>query len=125
MGQVYAWIDTVQSRIVQRGNLPQEDTGESRWSEFQLAADPGDVVSRNHSPKHGGNVHDLDFGLSQLFVGHRTIAGAEINGARDHLAESATAADRLIVKLNVRVQFVVLTKPFGVHGVGKCSSRPV
>src|SRR6185369_8978232 len=53
-----------------------------------------------------------------LLVAHRAVARAEVHGALEHLADAATAPDRLIVDLDSRL-LVVGVEPLRVDRVGE------
>ncbi len=61
----------------------------------------------------------------QLLIRHGAIAGAEIHGLRQDLANAAAAADRLVVELNIRMGLVVFAEPLLVHRIRKSSACPV
>ena len=87
--------------------------------------DAGNVVCRNVGAKHGRDVQDLGFRLGQLLVGHRTIGGAKIHCTRQHLADSAAAADGLVIDLNLRMLLVVFAEPLRIDGIRKGRARAV
>src|ERR1700694_796044 len=60
----------------------------------------------------------------ELFIGHRAIAGAEVDRSCLNLFDPAAAANRLIVDLNVGMQVMVLAEPLGINWVGESSARP-
>ena len=70
-------------------------------------------------------MQDLYLGLFQLLVGHGAVAGSKIDGAVEHLANTTAATDRLIVDLYVRMNLVVLTEPFRIHGIRERGARSV
>ena len=72
---------------------------------------PGNVVCGHDRAQHGRDMQDLDFGLRQLLVGHGAVAGSELDGLAQNLADAAAAADGLVVDLHVRMQLVVFAEP--------------
>src|SRR5689334_20133299 len=59
----------------------------------------------------------------ELLVGHGTVGCPEVNSAFGHLPDSAAGTDGLVVDLDVRVFFVILAEPLGIHGVREgCAS---
>jgi hypothetical protein len=65
-------------------------------------------------------MEDGDLRLLKLLVAHWAVAGPEVDCSRQHLANAATAADRLVVDLNVRVNFVILVEPLRINGIREC-----
>src|SRR5690242_17461287 len=114
VGEVDARICLGESGIIPRRNLAQKYISEQLRRKFQLFGDAGNVICRNVSPEDGRDVQDLSFGLTQLLVCHRAIGSAEINRARQDLANSASAADGLVVELNIGMQLVIFAEPFGI-----------
>ena len=55
-----------------------------------------------------GKQHDAVFDRGHLLVGHRRVAGAEVDQALLELLDSGAAAERLVIDLHVRMQLVVL-----------------
>ena len=64
-------------------------------------------------------------GLRQLLVAHGTIAGTEVDCLRQNLPDSSTAADGLIVDLDIGMSIVVLVEPLGIHRIGESCARSV
>ena len=82
--------------------LPRKIPARISGVNFDLPGDSRNVVSRDHRrPDTVGRCMHLYFGFRDLLVGHRAVGGAEIDRAGLHLANSAAAANRLIVELNV------------------------
>src|SRR5260370_8681141 len=79
--------------------------------------DSGDVVCETSGSHNVRKGEDLELGLFQLIVSHGTIAGHEVDRPGNYLADSAAAANGLVVHLNVRVQLVVFAEPLRIHGI--------
>src|SRR5208282_248438 len=99
--KIDAGIGLRNGRVVPLLNLSEKNTCQSFGSELDFSADPRDVVGGHDRTQHSGDMQDLGLGLRQLFVGHGAIAGSEIDGAVQNLANAAAAADRLVVDLNI------------------------
>ena len=110
-------------RVIPIRDLAQEDPGQRFRRELDLARYPRHVVRQNHRSQHRWEMQHLDLGIRQLLIGHRTVAGAKVHHAFGHLANTAAAADRLVVDLHIRVRFTVLAKPFLVNRVGERGAR--
>src|SRR5208337_4283321 len=106
VGEFDARIVLGDCRTVPVGDLAKKDVGQNVRRELDLAADAGDVVGGYDRTHDGRNMQDLRLCFLQLLVRHGAIAGSEIDGAIQNLANAATAADRLVVDLHVRVQLV-------------------
>src|SRR5438309_11968380 len=106
-------------------DLAQENPSQCLRSELKLGAYARDVVSRNIRSEHSRDVQNLGFRLGKLLISHWAVAGAEIHRAGEHLSNTATAADRLIVNFNTRVSFVVLAEPLGIHRIRESCARPI
>ena len=102
-GQVHARVQLRDRRVVPLRDLAEEDVGEHRAGELQLAADVRDVVDRHDRAEHGREVQDLAGRRLQLLVGHRAVGGAEEHRLVGQLPDAAARADRLVVDLHVRV----------------------
>ena len=70
-------------------------------------------------------MENLYFGLRQLIIAHGAIAGSEVYGLGQNLADTAAAADGLIVELHIGMGLVVLTEPFLVHRIWEGGARSV
>ena len=110
--------------VIPFGNLAQVDIRQDIRSDLQIAY-TFQVENRHHRAQHRRDVLNLDLGRSQLLVGHGTIAGAKINNARGHLADTAAAANRLIVDLDPGMSRAVFAKPLGINRIGEGRSRSV
>src|SRR5271169_549599 len=115
--QLYAGIVRRDGVVVPLVDLAQEDAGYGARTELELCLYARYVVGWYHRAQHRGDVEDLELRLRQLLVGHGTVTGAEVHRARRHLPNPAATADRLIVDLNVAVDFVVLIKPLRINGI--------
>jgi hypothetical protein len=70
-------------------------------------------------------MENLDFGLSQLFIRHRAIRSAKVDGSRQKLADAPSRSNGLVVDFDVRVAFVVFVKPLGIDGIRECGPGAV
>src|SRR5271154_1821140 len=100
-GKVDTGIRTGDRLVIPVRDLPQENSRQRLWSELDFSANAGDVIGWNHRTQHRRHVQDLALGLCQLLVAHGAIAGAKVNRPGENLANTAAAADRLVVELNV------------------------
>src|SRR5438045_2053247 len=65
----------------------------------------------------------LRFG--ELLIGHRAIAGAEVNGSGQHLPYATAASDGLIVDFNIGMRLVIFAKPLRIDRIRERSPRSV
>src|SRR4051794_1196958 len=70
-------------------------------------------------------MQDVPRGRQQLFVGHGAVGRAKKDGLIGDLPDAAARPDRLIVDLDVWLQFVVLGEPLRVDRVGERRPGPV
>src|SRR5260370_3271720 len=61
----------------------------------------------------------------KLLVIHRPVGGAEIDRAFRDLLDSSARPDRLIVNLYLWIFLLVLTEPFGIHGIREARASPI
>ena len=106
--------------IIPLGDLAQKNPGQRLWRKLQFRRYAGDIVAGHGGSQHRREVQDLEAGLLQLVVGHRSVGSAKIDGLVHELADSAARTDGLIIDLHVGMKLVVLVKPFGINGIGEC-----
>ena len=123
IGQVDAGIFFGERRVIPGCNFSLKNSCQRLRRELQFATYARYVIGGYDCAQHGGNMQNSGLGLRELLVGHRSVGSTEVNCSRQHL--SNTAADRLIVELNVRVRLVVFTEPLLINGVRESSTRAV
>ena len=101
--QLDAGVQLGDRRVVPLLDLAEEDVGEQRAGELQLAATPRQVVDRHHGAEHGGEVQDLARRRLQLVVRHRLIGRAEEHRLAGQLPDAGARSERLIVDLDARL----------------------
>src|SRR5579864_2940611 len=70
-------------------------------------------------------MKNLDLGLRELIIGHRSIRGAEIHGTFLNLLNAASRTNRLVVNLNSGVLRMVDVKPLRVNWIREGGTRGV
>ena len=123
-GQLHARVGPGDRRVIPLGDLAEEDAGDRLRGELQIRRDPGNVVGQDRRAQHRGKVQNLEAGLLELIVGHRAVGGAEIHGLCSQLANAAARTDGLVVDLDVRMQLVILVKPFRINRIRETSRQP-
>ena len=99
--------------------LPRKMSARTGPVNFSSRADLGDVVDRHDAAEDRRQMEDAEAGGGDLIVRHRTVRGAEEDGAGGELADAAARADRLVVDLHVRMHLVVLVEPLRIDRVGE------
>jgi hypothetical protein len=125
VGELNAGIRLGHRGIVPVLDLAKENAGQDIGCKFQLLGDARNVIGGNNRAEHRRHMKNLHFGFRQLFVRHRPVAGPKIDRSFQQLADASTAADGLIVDLNVGICFVEFAKPFRVHRIWECSTGAV
>ena len=123
--EVDSWVRAGDGFVIPGSDLAEEYASDCFGSELHFPGNAGNVIGGDDGPQNSRDVQNLDLRLAQLLVGHWAVASTEVNGAGQHLADSAAAADRLIVDLNLGVGLVILAKPLGIHRIRKSCARPV
>src|SRR5690606_36202162 len=119
--QRHAGVDRGDLRVVPGGDLAEEDVGEDRAGQAQLAAaDAFDVDHRDHAADRGRELGQARGG--QLAAGQRLVGGAEIDGAGLDLGDAAAGTDRLVVDL-VPGGLVVVVRPLGDQRIDEGRAR--
>ena len=90
----------------------EKDVGQSLRRETQRLLQAFEVVSNDDRAEHCRNMHDLSRRGLEIFIAHRRIRGAKIYRLFLELLDAAARADRLVIDLNVGMNFSVLTQPF-------------
>jgi hypothetical protein len=106
-------------------DLTQEDSGHHLARELQRRGHTGNVVCNHHGAEGGGDVNQLGGSPPELLVGHRGVAGAEVDGPLGDLTDAAAGADRLVVQLDGRILLRELRHPLRIEGIGKGRSGAV
>src|SRR5690606_15041578 len=121
--QVQLTVVLLNAGIVPVGDFAEEDVSEDVGSQLQARlGNAGDVVHDGDGADDGGDVDDGPLCLGQLLIGHRSVRGAEVHGAGQHLPYAAAAADGLVVDLNARL-LVVFVEPPGVNRIREGGAR--
>src|SRR4051812_48747676 len=81
--------------------LAEEYAREHIRRELDVLIEARNIVGGNDSAEDGRDVEDLDLCLAKLLIAHGAIAGAELDGLGEYLADAAAAADRLVIDLNI------------------------
>jgi hypothetical protein len=115
--QVDAGVDRGDRRVVPLRHLAEEQVGEQRRGQLELAgSDALDVDHRDHASHDHGELHQSR-GV-ELGLGERCVGGAEVYGLGLDLRDAAARADRLVVELQAG-HLVVGLRPPRVDGVGE------
>jgi hypothetical protein len=129
VGELNPRVQRADGGIVPVGNPTEEDARKNVGGEFQFGGHARDVVRRYDRSHHCWDVENLGLQLSlclaELIVGHGHVTGPKIHRGFCYLADSTSAANGLIVDLNIGMDLVVLTEPLGVNGIGKCCACSV
>ena len=114
-GSLAFGIELGDRRIVPVLDLAQEDLGERRAVERDVAAlDAFEIDDRHDAAHHGRELDDAD--LVELFRLQRHVGGAEGHGLGADLLDAAAGADRLIVQA-VAGLLLVGVGPLGVDRI--------
>src|SRR5437879_3320265 len=111
--ELHPWVHLRKSRVAPARDFSEVNVCQDLAGELHAVADSRDVVRGHDRAEHGWHMKHLALHCRQLLVRHRSVAGAEINGSGSDLTDTATAADGLIVELNVRMLIVIFAEPLG------------
>src|ERR1019366_7456274 len=129
VGQFDPRVVLYQLGVIPLGNAAKKDARQSGWCEVQFDSDSRDIVGWHVGAKHRRKVKraaaPLFSEVRELRIGHRAIAGAEIDSTFCGLLYSAPGANRLIVELDIWMHLVVLVEPLGIHWVRERGPRSV
>ena len=110
-------------RLSFAGDFAQEEVRDHVGRKLEVLARFGEVVGQDNCAKHGRDVQHGAGGLGERLIGHRGIARAEVHRLVQELADTAAAADGLVVDLDIGMSLVIFAEPLLVHRIGKsCSS---
>ena len=102
VGKIHTGIRAGDGFVIPLGDFSQINSSECFGSEFHLSGHSWNVIGWHDRAHHAGDVENLGLQLilrfRQLTVGHRHIAGAEIDCAFGDLTNSAAAANGLVIK---------------------------
>jgi len=105
--------------------LPRKMSAKHRAVNFQLRADLGDVVDRHHAAQDRRQVDDAKAGGGDLVVRHRTVRGAEEDGAGRGWRMPPPEPIGLVVDLHVRMHVVVLVEPLRIDRIRERGAAPL
>ena len=111
VGQRRAGIRAGDLRVVPARDRAEEDPGVGLARQLELAGAPGQVVGQHDAAGRHRQQHHAVLHRGDLLVGHRRVAGAEVDQAVRELLDAGAAAERLVVDLHLRVHLVELGEP--------------
>ena len=83
------------------------------------------VICRDDSAHRQWHMNDVAAGffrLGNLFIVHRAIGAAEVNGLCRHLLNAAARPNRLVIHFDV-LRLVILIRPRTHHGKNKTTNQ--
>ena len=115
--------------VVPRSYLAEVDSGEDLRRKFEFTFKSRNVVRGNHRAQNCRKMKNACPSLllesGDLLILHGAVAGSEVNSASSYLRNSAAAANRLVVDLNIGVLLMVFIKPFRVDRIREGGTRCV
>ncbi len=110
-------IELGDRRVVPGLDLPEENLGERRAVDHEIAGLDALDVDDRHDAAHDHRKLNKR-ALVELLAGKRRVRGAEGDGPRFDLLDAAARADRLVVQSDVGL-FLVGIGPFRIDRIGK------
>src|SRR5579884_518337 len=118
-GKIQSPIGTRKRSVVPLCDVPEKNSRESFGRELDLSGNARNVVGWNNTTHDRRKLNDRLSHIFQLLIIERHVTRSEIHGARLKLLDSSTAADRLIINLDVGVCLMKFAEPLGINRIGK------
>src|SRR6185312_9164399 len=120
--KTHARVGLGQQFVIPLGNFSQIDSRQRLWSELDLLLDFGQVVRWDHRSQDCWELNDGTFELFELLRIQWHVTGPKIHRSCLQLLNPASAANGLVIDLNVRVLLMVVTEPLRVDRIRESSA---